>query len=175
MNARPSLTRYRKSKKGYITTLVFTITLLTLLTTDINPSTIIIKDWKMQDLVKVIAIKNNLNPHLVLSIIHTESKGFQHAVSGKGAIGLMQVMPAWIPQLSHLDIHSRKDLLDPEKNIAAGCYVLKQHLREESHSLPKALNAYSGQAKGYVKKVLVNYVKLEERYEQSWKAPAAQK
>ena len=79
----------------------------------------------------------------------------------------MQVMPAWIPHLAHLGIRSKKDLLDPEKNILAGCYVLKVHLREESHSLPKALNSYSGRSKGYAEKVLTNLAKLEKAQDKS--------
>lgn len=161
MNARPALTRFRKNHRSYVATVLFMTLFLILLSTSITPSTKEIEDWTLKDLTKAIAAKNQLDPYLVMAIITTESHWKTNAISNAGALGLMQVMPEWIPKLNHLGIHSKKDLLNPEKNISAGCHVLKVHLSESSNSLPKALEAYSGKAKGYTKKVLLNYVSLE--------------
>ena len=51
---------------------------------------------------------------LVCAIIFVESKGDPFAISEKGALGLMQIMP------STADFMGFTDVLDPEKNIHAG-------------------------------------------------------
>ena len=95
------------------------------------------------------------DPLLITSIIAVESSGNPRAVSRKGAIGLMQIMPLWIPALrKHGIANSRADLLDPETNVRAGKFVLAFFLRKHQNDLKKALHGYSGGAKGYYKKVM---------------------
>lgn len=68
-----------------------------------------------------------LDPYLVASIIHVESGNRPVVSSGKGAVGLMQIMPetgAWIA--GKLDIeYEVDDLKDAETNIRLGCWYLR--------------------------------------------------
>ena len=65
-----------------------------------------------------------LTPRLILSVMFQESSAQPHAVSPKGAIGLMQVMPS---------VYRRLDLpgglANLETNIEAGCMVLADNMR----------------------------------------------
>lgn len=63
-----------------------------------------------------------VSPNLIMGIIITESVADKDAVSNKGAIGLMQVMPA-----TGRDYHC-KNLSDPEGNIECGVKILKDLL-----------------------------------------------
>jgi hypothetical protein len=81
------------------------------------------------------AQRNGVDPNLVLRVMHTESGGNPYAVSSKGAIGPMQLMPA-----------TAKDLgvnpNDPLDNIRGGVRYLAQQLK--SFGSPElALAAYN--------------------------------
>jgi len=93
---------------------------------------------------------------LIEAMIKVESSGNPKAVSRCGAQGLMQVRwSVWKDELRRAEIAYRKqDLFDPETNVRAGSYVLAHYLRKHNGNLPKALHAYSGGARGYVRKVM---------------------
>jgi soluble lytic murein transglycosylase-like protein len=59
------------------------------------------------------------DPDLVLAIIAVESGFNPRAISGKGATGLMQVMPQWKRVLG-----IQEDLTDPETSIKYGLQIL---------------------------------------------------
>lgn len=61
-------------------------------------------------------------PSLVKAVIQVESAGKPKAVSGKGAAGLMQLMPATAKELGVAD------RFDPEQNIEGGSRYLQQML-----------------------------------------------
>lgn len=65
----------------------------------------------------------NLAPKLVKAILISESGANERAVSIKGAIGLMQIMP----QTARLFLCG-EDLFEPEKNINCGVRVLSAHI-----------------------------------------------
>ncbi len=70
-----------------------------------------------------------LSPILVASVINAESRFNPTAKSQKGAIGLMQVLPATaeeIAQKINIPNFSAEDLLVPEINIQIGTYYLAQ-------------------------------------------------
>ena len=71
----------------------------------------------------------DVDPNLVLAVIGAESAGRPRARSRRGAIGLMQVMPATAAQLAReLDMPplTEKDLEDPETNVRLGTYYLSK-------------------------------------------------
>ena len=68
-----------------------------------------------------------LDPAVVSSVIRAESRFKPEAVSPRGAIGLMQVMPAtgeWIASQLGLLSFRTDDLYDPQHNIEFGTWYL---------------------------------------------------
>jgi soluble lytic murein transglycosylase len=87
-----------------------------------------------------------LDPLLLAAVTRTESKFDPRAVSRKGALGLMQIMPAtaeWIaPRLGVGDF--RKEMLfDPETNIRFGSWYLADLKREFGGRLDVVIVAYN--------------------------------
>jgi hypothetical protein len=79
----------------------------------------------------------HLDPDLVNSVIHAESGFNSHAVSPKGARGLMQLMPGTANQLGVADA------FDPQSNVTAGSRYLRELLERYNFDLVKALAAYN--------------------------------
>lgn len=82
------------------------------------------------------ADRHGLSPALVDSIAHVESRYNQAAVSPKGAIGIMQLMPGTARQLG-VDPHSRAGNLD------GGSAYLRQMLDRFDGDLVRAVAAYN--------------------------------
>ncbi len=74
---------------------------------------------------------------LLRAVIGQESAFDPCAVSPKGALGLMQLMPSTARELEVTDP------FDPEQNVAAGSRYLMQLLMRYGGSLPLALGAYN--------------------------------
>lgn len=87
------------------------------------------------------------DPIFVSAIINTESRFAKDAVSNKGAIGLMQIMPdtgAWIAGKLGIKSFDKKMLYDPEMNIRLGCWYLN-YLEEKFDEEKKCIMAaYNG-------------------------------
>ncbi len=79
----------------------------------------------------------HLDPDLVNSVIHAESGFNSHAVSPKGARGLMQLMPGTANQLGV------NDVFDPQANVEGGSHYLRELLERYNFDLVKALAAYN--------------------------------
>jgi soluble lytic murein transglycosylase-like protein len=84
--------------------------------------------------------KNRLDPDFVSSVIMAESNFKTHAVSKKGALGLMQLMPSTAAQLGVADP------FDPKANIEAGAAHLSALLDLYNNDPIKALAAYNAGA-----------------------------
>jgi hypothetical protein len=76
-------------------------------------------------------------PRLVQAIIRVESEGNPRAVSRRGAMGLMQLMPVL------LEIYQVADPFDPLANVEAGVRHLQYLLKEFSGNVPLTLAAYN--------------------------------
>lgn len=144
---RSAITGYRKSYRAYkliICTMLLTVILIPM--TARSPH-LFHKPHTLSQLVNAVSTKQGLSPKLVASIVQVESSGRPSVVSSKSAVGLMQVHhPTWKHRWS------RRQLMDPERNLMAGTTILKQYMRE-SGSLDEALRKYSGGAKDYARKV----------------------
>lgn len=92
---------------------------------------------ELEPLVDQAAEQENLDPELLLSVIRQESAARPCAVSSKGAMGLMQLMPATALQLGVADA------FDPKQNVNAGARLLKQLLQSYGGDLPLALGAFN--------------------------------
>ncbi len=79
----------------------------------------------------------HLDPDLVNSVIHAESGFNAHAISPKGARGLMQLMPSTASQLGV------KNAFDSEDNVGGGSRYLRELLERYDFDLVKALAAYN--------------------------------
>lgn len=76
-----------------------------------------------------------LDVHLLRAVAWTESRGRQNAISPKGALGVMQLMPGTAAELG-------VDRFDPDANLHGGArYLARQLFR--FRSVPLALAAYN--------------------------------
>jgi hypothetical protein len=79
----------------------------------------------------------NLDPKLVRALIQAESGYNVKAVSNKGAIGLMQLMPETASELNILNPY------DPDQNIRGGTMYLRQMLDHFAGKVELAIAAYN--------------------------------
>lgn len=121
-----------------------------------------------KELVDQAASVAGLPPAIVHSVARAESGYQQQAVSSKGAIGVMQLMPGTAADL-------QADPYDPEQNTKAGAMYLRQLLLKYNGDVAKALAAYNAgpgavdkyngvppyrETRSYVNRVISNYKKL---------------
>lgn len=83
------------------------------------------------------AAREGLAPELLRVVIEKESSGRPCAISPKGALGLMQLMPATAWELGV------RDAFDPAENVAAGARLLRRLLSRYGGDLALALGAYN--------------------------------
>jgi len=92
-----------------------------------------------EQLVTAAAKKNGLPPELVHSLVAAESGYHVAAISKKGAIGLMQLMPSTARDYG-------ADPTDPKQNVEAGTQYLRDLLlkyQHDEHQVSRALAAYN--------------------------------
>lgn len=95
-------------------------------------------------LAEAAAKKYKVDPDLVLANMAVESDHDANAISPKGAIGLMQVMPA---NAKWCGLKSPSELLDEEKNIDCGVKLLAAEMEFFNNDPRKALQSYNGSRK----------------------------
>src|SRR5574340_249992 len=84
-----------------------------------------------------VADRHQIDAALVKAVIRAESDFVPHAVSPKGAIGLMQLMPATAR------MHNVGRILDPRQNVEGGVEHLRYLLDRYAGNLRLALAAYN--------------------------------
>ena len=84
-----------------------------------------------------IAAEHSLSPQLIHSVIKVESNYNAHAISNKGALGLMQLIPATARRFGV------SDAFNPVENIQGGARYLRYLLDLYSGNYPLALAAYN--------------------------------
>ncbi|HWB95211.1 MAG TPA: lytic transglycosylase domain-containing protein [Bryobacteraceae bacterium] len=91
----------------------------------------------VEEAVERMAREMQLSPRLIHSVIQVESNYNPYAVSSKGALGLMQLVPATARRFGVSDV------FDPADNIKGGARYLKYLLDLFHNDYPKALAAYN--------------------------------
>jgi len=87
--------------------------------------------------VQRIAAQNSLPPQLIHSVIKVESNYNPHAISNKGALGLMQLIPSTARRFGVSDV------FNPVQNIEGGAKYLRYLLDLYGENYPLALAAYN--------------------------------
>lgn len=122
-------------------------------------------------LISEVAQQHSLSPQLLHAVIAAESGYDAAAVSPKGAMGLMQLMPGTARR------YGATDPFDPAQNIRGGARYLGELVDLFSNNLPLALAAYNAgehavqkhgnrvppysETEAYVRKVLGLYARLD--------------
>jgi hypothetical protein len=128
-------------------------------------------------LIRRTAAQHQLDPALIKAVMHIESAFNPHAVSDKGAQGLMQVMPETGQR------YGAEDLFDPQQNVRAAALYLKDLQKLFKNNMKLVLAAYNAgenavlryrgippydETRDYVRKVM----KVHREYVALYKAPA---
>src|SRR5438552_2864414 len=127
----------------------------------------------LRALVDNIASTHGIDPALVRAVMKTESNFNRYAVSPKGALGLMQLIPTTGRR------YGVRDFFDPQQNVDAGVRHLKFLLEKFNGNLDLSLAAYNA-GENLVEKLgrippipeTTNYVrKIRAIYKKSAAAP----
>jgi soluble lytic murein transglycosylase-like protein len=125
-------------------------------------------------LIDAIATSHGVDPALVRAVIKTESNFNRWAVSNKGALGLMQLIPSTGRR------YGVRDFFDPQQNVDGGVRYLKFLLAKFNGNLDLSLAAYNA-GENLVERVgripsipeTANYVRKVRSIYKEKSAPAA--
>jgi Transglycosylase SLT domain len=100
-------------------------------------NSVIVGSSPYENMIQNASQKYGVPANLIKAVIKQESGGKSTAVSGKGAGGLMQLMPATARGLGVSNVY------DPAQNIDGGTRYLAQKIKDNNGSIPLALAAYN--------------------------------
>ena len=136
---------------------------------------------KVEVMIREVSARYRVDPALVRSVIETESNWNSTAVSSKGALGLMQLVPGTARQLGV------NNAFDPRQNLDGGVRYLHTLLERYNGDLDKALAAYNAgpgavdraggvpryrETRAYVQKVTDSYFRPgSDRLPRAYDAP----
>lgn len=92
---------------------------------------------RFSPLIETVAKETLLRPELLHAVVQAESAYDPHAVSRKGAVGLMQLMPATAQR------YGVSDRRNPQQNLRGGANYLKDLLIQFNYDLKLAIAAYN--------------------------------
>ena len=136
---------------------------------------------RLDRIVREAAERHQVDPALVKAVISTESGWNPRAVSRKGAVGLMQLVPETAQRFGG------GNLFDPAQNVEAGTTYLKALLDRYNGDLNKSLAAYNAgehavdhnngvppywETQRYVQKVTTAYFRPDSGRDLSFGGPA---
>ncbi|MBI5970324.1 MAG: lytic transglycosylase domain-containing protein [Deltaproteobacteria bacterium] len=116
----------------------------------------------------------SLDPIFILALIQTESRYNNWSRSGKGAIGLMQILPDTgreVAETLRLPWKGKETLLNPYTNVKLGIHYYSALRGKFYNDTRDTLSAYNagpsrvargGASKTYAQRVLNNYKELKE-------------
>jgi soluble lytic murein transglycosylase-like protein len=88
-------------------------------------------------MIREVSARYNVDPALIRAVMQTESNWNSTAVSRKGALGLMQLVPGTAQQLGV------NNAFDPKQNLDGGVRYLHMLLERYNGDLDRALAAYN--------------------------------
>jgi soluble lytic murein transglycosylase-like protein len=92
---------------------------------------------KIEVMIREVSARYNVDPALIRAVIETESNWNSSAISRKGALGLMQLVPGTARQMGV------NNAFDPRQNIDGGVRYLHTLLERYNGDLDRALAAYN--------------------------------
>jgi hypothetical protein len=102
-----------------------------------KPEPAMAKPESINEVITTTSQRHSIDPDFISSVIRAESNFNPHAVSNKGAQGLMQIMPQTATQLG------MRNAFDPKDNVEGGTKYLRELLERYNFDMVKALAAYN--------------------------------
>jgi soluble lytic murein transglycosylase-like protein len=102
-----------------------------------NSAAVLENRQKIEEMIREVSGRYSVDPALIRAVIQTESNFNSKAVSRKGALGLMQLVPGTAQQMGV------NNAFDPKQNLDGGVHYLQMLLRRYNGDLDKSLAAYN--------------------------------
>jgi len=102
-----------------------------------NPKCTPVASMVLDGIIQKAAKAYSVAPSLIQAVIRQESGGYPCAVSNKGAMGLMQLMPGTATEMG------ASDPFDIQQNVQAGTRLLSELMQRYNGDLNRVLGAYN--------------------------------